>query len=86
MLSDFASALSLADKVILAPIYPAREENIYGIESSHLAKLIEGSEVIDGFDNIADRLRKLVTEGDLVITMGAGEAYKAGDILLCERN
>lgn len=86
MLCDFAKALSLADKVILAPIYPAREENIYGIESSHLAELIDGCEVIDGFDNIAKYLEGIVSEGDLVITMGAGEAYKAGDILLSLKN
>ncbi len=82
LLSDFANSLSIADKVILAPIYPAREENIYGIESEDLAKLIDDCEVIHGFENIAERLKELVSDGDLVITMGAGEAYKAGDILL----
>ena len=82
LLSDFAKSLSIADKVILAPIYPAREENVYGIESEDLSKLIEGCEVIHSFDAIASRLKELAHDGDLIITMGAGEAYKAGDILL----
>ena len=82
LLSDFARTLSIADKVILAPIYPAREQNTYGIYSEDLASLIEGAEVIDGFDKIAERLREVIEKDDLVITMGAGEAYKAGDILL----
>lgn len=82
LLQEFASALSIADKVYLAEIYPAREQNIYNISSKQLAELIDGAEYCNSFEEIAARLAKTVGEGDIIITMGAGEAYKAGDILL----
>lgn len=82
LLEDFADALSLADKVYLAEIYPARETNIYGISSSDLQRLIPGSEFMQSFDEIANELKKQQLDGCLIITMGAGEAYKCGEILL----
>jgi UDP-N-acetylmuramate--alanine ligase len=81
-LLDFARTLSIADKVYLAEIYPAREENIYGISSSHLAEKITKPCVLGSFEEIAENLKDKIGEGTLVITMGAGEAYKVADILL----
>ena len=86
LLPQFAEALSIADKVYLAEIYPAREQNTYNISSSQLAQLIKNAELYSSFEEIADILSKTVSEGDLVITMGAGEAYKAGDILLSKNS
>lgn len=82
LLNEFAETLSLADKVYLAEIYPARETNIYGISSKDLQDLIPNSEFCMSFEEIADRLSQDAEEGTLIITMGAGEAYKCGDILL----
>lgn len=82
LLEDFAKALSNADKVYLAEIYPAREQNIYGVSSEDLAKKIPDARVYPDFESIADALRKDIRPGDLVITMGAGEAYKTADLLL----
>lgn len=82
LLDDFAKALSLADKVYLAPIYPAREVNTYGISSEQLAEKLPDAEVYDDFASIADRLDHELCDGDLLITMGAGEAYKTADLLL----
>lgn len=86
LLPQFAEALSIADKVYLAEIYPAREQNTYNISSSQLAKLIKGAELCASFEEIADKLSKIASEEDLIITMGAGEAYKAGDILLSKKH
>lgn len=82
LLSEFADSLSLADKVYLADIFPARETNTYGISSKDLQKLIPCSEYYDSFDNIAEKLKNDASKGTLIITMGAGEAYKCADILL----
>ena len=82
LLPEFADSLSLADKVYLADIFPARETNTYGISSKDLQKLIPCSEYYDSFDNIAEKLKNDASKGTLIITMGAGEAYKCADILL----
>lgn len=82
LLSDFAKSLSIADKIYLLDIFPAREENIYGISSNDLADKIKKPCICASFEEIAEMLKKEIDEDDLVITMGAGEAYKVADILL----
>ncbi len=82
---DFARALSLADTVILADIFAAREQNTIGIDSSAIGDKMSNAECISGFDNIKARLSKLVTDGDLVLTMGAGDIYKVGEMLVSEK-
>lgn len=74
---DFIRALKIADQVILTPIMGSREINTYGISSEDLAAQLPNSVVIDGFDQIADYVLKTAREGDLVITMGGGDIYKA---------
>ena len=77
LLDDFAKALSLADKVILSEIYPAREINTTGVSSADIVSRMKNAEHIPAFADITESLRSKVGKGDLVITMGAGEAYKA---------
>ncbi len=83
--NDFAKALSLADKVILADIFAAREKNTIGIDSSAIGNEMTNAECISGFDDIKKRLSELVTEGDFVLTMGAGDIYKVGEMLVSEK-
>lgn len=86
LMDDFADALSLADLIVLAKIYPARETDNLGISSQNLAdKLAErGKKVvyIDSFDGIEKFLLENSVPGDLLITMGAGDIVKVGDELL----
>lgn len=82
MLKEFADVLSIADEIYLAEIYPARETNIYNVSSKDLEKLIEKPVFFGSFEEIADKLKSNIGDGDLVITMGAGEAFKVADILL----
>ena len=81
---EFIEALSLADKVILTPIMGSREQNTYGIYSEDIAAKLKDAVVVDGFENIADKVVEIAGEGDLVITMGGGDIYKAAQIL-CKR-
>ena len=87
-LDDFASALSLADEVILSDIYAARENNTVGVTSSDIVNRISEmgtkASYIPDFPSIAEYLRPRLAEGDLLMTMGAGFAYKVGEILLEE--
>ena len=85
-LPEFAKALSLADHVVLADIYAAREKNTIGISSTDIQKLIieEGTscDYFPSFDEIENFLLENCTQGDLLITMGAGDIVKVGEKLL----
>ena len=78
---DFISALSIADKVIMTPIMGSREVNTYGISSEDIANALPDAEVVDGFENIAERVTEIAGKGDIVITMGGGDIYKAAHII-----
>lgn len=78
---EFIEALSIADKVILTPIMGSREVNTYGISSEQLAEKLTDAVVVDGFENIADHIIEVAGEGDIVITMGGGDIYKAAHIV-----
>ena len=78
---EFIEALSIADKVILTPIMGSREVNTYGIMSEHIAEKLKDAVIVDGFENIADKVIETATEGDIVITMGGGDIYKAAYIV-----
>ncbi len=82
---DFAKALSLADEVILADIFAAREKNTIGIDSSAIGDKMTNAECISGFDNIKEKLSEIITDGDFVLTMGAGDIYKVGEMLVSEK-
>ena len=85
-LPEFAKALSLADHVVLSDIYAAREKNTIGISSTDLLTLIqkEGTpcDYFPSFDEIENFLLENCTQGDLLITMGAGDIVKVGEKLL----
>ena len=78
---EFIEALSVADKVILTPIMGSREVNTYGIKSEDIAEKLNDAVVVDGFNNIADKIIEVAEKGDIVITMGGGDIYKAAHIV-----
>lgn len=86
LMTEFAEALALADKVVLADIYAARETDNLGISSADLADLItkNGTEAhyFPTFGEIEDFLLTNCIHGDVLITMGAGDVYKIGEDLL----
>ena len=86
LMPEFAKALSLADNIVLAKIYPARETDNLGISSADLMELIkaEGKDCYyyESFEDIEKFLLNNCINGDLLITMGAGDVYKIGEELL----
>ena len=88
LLNEFADALCGADEVILADIYAAREKNTIGISSGDLADLIAEkggrSIYIPDFESIKEYIYDNVKEGDLLITMGAGNVVDIADQLVKE--
>ena len=85
---DFVDALTLADVVVLAEIYAAREKDTLGMSSKllceELKKKGKESYYFSTFDEIEDFLKKKCLSGDLLITMGAGDVVKIGEELLEE--
>ena len=67
--------------MILTPIMGSREKNTYGIKREDLAAGLHDVCVVDGFENIADKIDEIARPGDLVITMGGGDIYKAAHII-----
>jgi len=86
LLDEFAGAFTDADFVIVTDIYAAREKDNGEIHSSILADRIRtnGKDTIyiSDFGDIVDYLDKNVTPGDIIITMGAGDMYKVGEMYL----
>ena len=85
-MDDFAAALSLADRVILADIYAARETDTLGVSSRDLQQKIRdlGTECdyFPTFEAIENFILENCIPGDLLITMGAGDVVNIGESLL----
>jgi UDP-N-acetylmuramate--alanine ligase len=81
LFSDFVTELSRPDFTFLAEIYAAREKNDIGITSDVLADAVSGARYIATFPKIADGIAAIARKGDIVLTVGAGDIYKVGEIL-----
>lgn len=85
LMDGFAAAFKDADHAVIAPIYPAREEFDGVTTNDLLARRIaaRGVEASAGtFAEIRDYLAAEAGEGDIVVTMGAGDIYKVADELV----
>ncbi len=83
---EFVNALKAADAVVMAKIYAAREVDTGEISSYDICEELQAlgveSYYYDTFDEIENFLLKNCVNGDLLITMGAGDVYKIGEHLL----
>ena len=84
LFDDFVRELRKSDVLILAEIYAARESNTVGVSSADLAEQVEGSIFCETLPAVTAQLKQIVKEGDVVITMGAGDIFRAGEALLNE--
>lgn len=75
-------ALSIADKVFLTPIVASRETNTYGVSSENIAENLPDAQVVGDYNELAQKMIDSASEGDLLITMGAGDIYKVAHIIL----
>lgn len=83
-LEDFARALVEADRVLLTPIYAAREIDSMGVSSQDLlARMAHpGARYVPDFETAVAVLLAEVRPGDVVLTLGAGDGYRIGERLL----
>ena len=82
LFDDFVRELSAADHLVLAEIYAARERNTVGISSKDLQALIPGSVYCRDLPQVTDYLRSIAKPGDIILTVGAGDIFRAGEALL----
>jgi UDP-N-acetylmuramate--alanine ligase len=82
--NDFVAELKRPDLVFLAEIYAAREKNTVGISSEALAEAVPGAVYCPTFDDMERRLRAVARDGDIILTVGAGDIYKVGERLTAE--
>ena len=79
---DFVRELRKADVVALAEIYAARERNTVGISSRDLAAKVQRSVYCETLPEVTAYLKTIAQPGDVILTVGAGDIYRAGEALL----
>ena len=79
---EFVEQLSKPDVLLLAEIYAARERNTVGISSRDLVEKIPGSIYCATLPEVTQRLQELAQPGDVILTVGAGDIYRAGEALI----
>lgn len=88
LLDEFATSFGDADKVFIAPIYAAREKDDGSISNEILAERIRATNVdaiaLNSFEEIEKALGE-AGEGDVIMTMGAGDIYKIANMLVAKK-
>ena len=79
---DFAKTLSIADVAVMADIYAAREQNIHNTSSADIKEYLSEAVYCGTFEKISEYIKANALEGDMVITMGAGDIYKVKNLLI----
>ena len=82
LFDDFVRELKRVDVCLVAEIYAARERNTIGISSRDLVAQIPGAVYCESLPQVTEYLRQNVQPGDIVLTVGAGDIYRAGEALL----
>ena len=82
LFNDFVRELQKPDLVVLAEIYAARERNTTGISSTDLAKEIPGAVYCETLPQVTAYLQSIARPGDVILTIGAGDIYRAGEALV----
>lgn len=84
---EFAQSLLKADSIIILPIYPAGEDPMEGIDEGLILRSLKnlGKKNVyhaHSIDEAVNQLNSITNTGDLVITLGAGDVYKVGELWL----
>ncbi len=87
LFDDFARSLSAADALILLDIYPASETPIAHISSATLGDAIRKRSTLDpvvvkNTQEILSVLPNIINDGDVVLTLGAGDIHQVPELLL----
>jgi UDP-N-acetylmuramate--alanine ligase len=91
LLEDFARAFDQSDVLFLADIYAAGEQPIPGVSGAKLAETVRAAghpsvTFVEEKDQLVDQVLPHLKSGDILITLGAGDIWKAGVGLLTRLN
>lgn len=81
LFNEFLEELRRPDKVYVAEIFAAREKNTIGISSKDLVDKLNGASYCASLSELTELLAKEAHEGDIVLTVGAGDIFKVGEEL-----
>ncbi|MDU5185303.1 MAG: cyanophycin synthetase, partial [Peptoniphilus harei] len=88
LLDAFANSFDESDVIIITDIYAAREKDYGDIHSKTLRNAIadhrDNAFYISGFEDIVKFVKENISKDDIFVTMGAGDVYKIGEMLLAE--
>ncbi|MCL2228191.1 MAG: UDP-N-acetylmuramate--L-alanine ligase [Oscillospiraceae bacterium] len=82
LFADFVRELSRPDVTFLASIYAARERDDITISSDVLADAVVGAKCLPTFPELAREIGAIAQEGDIILTVGAGDIYQVGEMLV----
>ena len=82
LFNDFVDVFKIPDITVITPIMGSREPNDPTITSAKLAAQIPNSVLVDSLEVAADWVKQNAREGDLVITLGCGDIYKASKMMV----
>ena len=90
LLDAFANSFDESDVIIITDIYAAREKDYGDIHSKTLknaiAEHMDNAFYISGFEDIVKFVKENIAKDDILVTMGAGDVYKIGEMLLKEED
>lgn len=87
LMDEFAVAFNDADLLLVTDIYPASEDPIEGVTAAALVERIKQfghkqADYVGELEHAVERLASVVRPGDMVLTLGAGNVYRAGEQLM----
>ena len=82
LFDDFVEQLQKPDVLVLAEIYAARERNTIGISSRDLLDKVGTGYYCATLPEVTEKLKELAQPGDVILTVGAGDIYRAGEALI----
>jgi UDP-N-acetylmuramate--alanine ligase len=90
LFDEFSRGFYQSDLLFVLPIYPAGEAVIEGVDARRLCEGIQAhghKEAIfeEGIESVASRLKRTLKKGDVLLTLGAGDVWKVGEIILEEK-
>lgn len=81
LFDDFVKVLQIPDRCVMTEIMGSREVNTYGIYTKDLAEKIPDSVWFNTFEEVSDYVVSHAEKGDLIITLGCGDIYKAARMM-----
>ena len=87
LFEEFTTAFYQSDLLVVLPIYAAGEKKIEGVKAFSLFEEIQrhGHKdvvYVDGLEAVVSHLKDILTENDILLTLGAGDVWKVGEMLL----